>query len=145
LVMFICNHCPYVKAVIDRICRDVREIQAMGIGVAAIMSNDTHAYPEDSFANMQKMVRSLDFSFPYLYDPTQNVARNYGAVCTPDFYGFNRDLELHYRGRLDSNGIAPATPDARRELVEAMRQIATTGHGPVEQVACIGCSIKWNN
>ncbi len=145
VLMFICNHCPYVKAIIDRICRDVTEIQAMGIGVAAIMSNDTHAYPEDSFANMQKMAKSLNFSFPYLYDPTQNIARDYGAVCTPDFYGFNRDLELQYRGRLDSSGIAPATPDARRELVDAMRQIAATGQGPAEQVACIGCSIKWSN
>lgn len=145
VLMFICNHCPYVKAIIDRICRDVAEIQAIGVGVAAIMSNDTHAYPEDSFANMQKMSKSLNFSFPYLYDPTQNVARDYGAVCTPDFYGFNRDLELQYRGHLDSSGIAPPTPDARRELVEAMRQIAATGHGPAEQVACIGCSIKWSN
>ena len=145
VLMFICNHCPYVKAIIDRICRDVAEIQAMGIGVAAIMSNDTHAYPEDSFANMQKMAKSLNFSFPYLYDPTQNVARNYGAVCTPDFYGFNRDLELQYRGRLDSSEIAPATSDARRELVEAMRQIAATGRSPAEQVACVGCSIKWSN
>jgi peroxiredoxin len=145
VLMFICNHCPYVKAIIDRICRDVAEIQAMGIGVAAIMSNDTHAYPEDSFANMQKMAKSLNFSFPYLYDPTQNVARNYGAVCTPDFYGFNRDLELQYRGRLDSSEIAPATSDARRELVEAMRQIAATGRSLAEQVACVGCSIKWSN
>jgi hypothetical protein len=109
------------------------------------MSNDTHAYPEDSFANMQKMAKSLNFSFPYLYDPTQNVARNYGAVCTPDFYGFNRDLELQYRGRLDSSEIAPATSDARRELVEAMRQIAATGRSLAEQVACVGCSIKWSN
>lgn len=145
LLMFICNHCPYVKAIIDRICRDAIELQAMGIGVAAIMSNDTHAYPEDSFANMQKLSKSLGFSFPYLYDPTQEVARAYGAVCTPDFYGFNRDLELQYRGRLDSSGIAPATPDARRELIEAMRQIAATGQGPTEQTANIGCSIKWRN
>ena len=141
--MFICNHCPYVKAVIDRICRDARELQAMGIGVAAIMSNDTQAYPEDSFANMKTWARQLDFPFPYLYDPSQKVARDYGAVCTPDFFGFNRDLELQYRGRLDSSGKAAAAPDVRRELVEAMRQIAATGHGPAEQVASIGCSIKW--
>ena len=143
VLMFICNHCPYVKAIIDRICRDAKELQDMGFGVAAIMSNDTHAYPEDSFPNMKKLASSLDFSFPYLYDPTQGIARDYGAVCTPDFFGFNRDLELQYRGRLDSSGIAPAGPDAKRELVDAMRQIAVTGQGPDEQVACIGCSIKW--
>ncbi len=145
LLMFICNHCPYVKAIIDRICLDAIELQAMGIGVAAIMSNDTHAYPEDSFANMQTLAKHLEFSFPYLYDPNQEVARAYGAVCTPDFFGFNRDLELQYRGRLDSSGIAPATPDARRELIEAMKEIVSTGHGPTEQAASIGCSIKWRN
>ena len=143
VLMFICNHCPYVKAIIDRICRDAKELQDMGFGVAAIMSNDTHAYPEDSFPNMKKLANSLNFSFPYLYDSTQDVARAYGAVCTPDFFGFNRNLELQYRGRLDSSGIAPAGPDAKRELLDAMRQIAATGHGPDEQVACIGCSIKW--
>jgi len=145
LLMFICNHCPYVRAIIDRICRDASEIQAMGFGVAAIMSNDTHAYPEDSFANMQKLAKDRKLSFPYLYDATQQVARAYAAVCTPDFYGFNSDLELQYRGRLDSSGIAPAGPDVRRELVDAMHHIAATGRGPAEQVACIGCSIKWRN
>lgn len=143
VLMFICNHCPYVKAIIDRICRDARELQAMGFGVAAIMSNDTHAYPEDSFPNMKKLASQLNFSFPYLYDPTQQVARDYGAVCTPDFFGFNRDLELQYRGRLDSSGIAPAGSDAKRELIDAMRRIAATNRGPEEQVACVGCSIKW--
>jgi hypothetical protein len=141
--MFICNHCPYVKAVIDRIGRDARELQKMGIGVAAIMSNDPSEYPEDSFENMQKLAREQDFSFPYLYDATQDVARAYDAVCTPDFFGFNRDLELQYRGRLDASGRAPAAPDVRRELLEAMRQIAATGNGPQEQVASMGCSIKW--
>ncbi len=145
LLMFICNHCPYVRAIINRICSDAIEIRAMGFGVAAIMSNDTHAYPEDSFANMQKLAKDLNFSFPYLYDATQQVARDYAAVCTPDFYGFNSDLELRYRGRLDSSGIAPAGPDVRRELVDAMRHIAATGQGPAEQTACIGCSIKWRN
>ena len=143
LIMFICNHCPYVKAVIDRIGRDARELQKMGIGVAAIMSNDPSEYPEDSFENMQKLAREQDFSFPYLYDATQDVARAYDAVCTPDFFGFNRDLELQYRGRLDASGRAPAAPDVRRELLEAMRQIAATGNGPREQVASMGCSIKW--
>ncbi|MBK7423246.1 MAG: thioredoxin family protein [Propionivibrio sp.] len=143
LLMFICNHCPYVQAIIDRICRDALEVQAMGFGVAAIMSNDTDAYPDDSLANMQRVARAMNFSFPYLYDPTQNVARDYGAVCTPDFFAFNQDLELQYRGRLDSSGRAPAAPDARRELVDAMRQIAASGRGPAEQVASMGCSIKW--
>ena len=145
LLMFICNHCPYVKAIIDRICRDARELQAMGFGVAAVMSNDPHAYPEDSFVNMKKWAKELSFSFPYLYDPTQHVARDYGAACTPDFFGFNSELELQYRGRLDSSGIAPASPDAKRELMDAMRLIAATGNGPVEQVASIGCSIKWRD
>jgi peroxiredoxin len=143
LVMFICNHCPYVKAIIDRICRDARELQAMGFGVAAIMSNDTDAYPEDAFDNMRALAKAMDFPFPYLFDATQDVARAYDAVCTPDFFGFNKDLHLQYRGRLDSSGRAPAAADARRELVEAMRQIAATGHGPADQIASIGCSIKW--
>ena len=145
LLMFICNHCPYVKAIIDRICRDARELQAMGFGVTAVMSNDPHAYPEDSFVNMKKWAKELSFSFPYLYDPTQHVARDYGAACTPDFFGFNSELELQYRGRLDSSGIAPASPEAKRELMDAMRLIAATGNGPVEQVASIGCSIKWRD
>jgi len=143
LLMFICNHCPYVRAIIDRICRDAVDIQAMGFGVAAIMSNDTHAYPEDSFAHMQRLAKDLKFTFPYLYDASQEVARAYAAVCTPDFYGFDGELALRYRGRLDSSGIAPAGPDVRRELVEAMRQIAATGQGPAEQISCSGCSIKW--
>ena len=143
LLMFICNHCPYVQAIIDRIRRDALELQGMGFGVVAIMSNDTDAYPDDSLVNMQKVARAMNFSFPYLYDATQNVARDYEAVCTPDFFGFNQDLELQYRGRLDASGRAPAAPDARRELVDAMRQIAASGHGPAKQVASMGCSIKW--
>ena len=145
LVMFICNHCPYVKAIIDRICRDARELQALGFGVAAIMSNDTDAYPEDSLENMRAIAKAMDFPFPYLYDPTQEVARAYDAVCTPDFFGFNRELQLQYRGRLDSSGRAPAAPDARRELLEAMRTVAATDRGPTEQVASMGCSIKWRD
>lgn len=145
LIMFICNHCPYVKAIIDRICRDARELQTMGFGVAAIMSNDTEAYPEDSLENMRAIARAMDFPFPYLFDPTQDVARAYDAVCTPDFFGFNRDLQLHYRGRLDSSGRAAAAPEARRELVEAMREVAMTGRGPAEQRASMGCSIKWRS
>ena len=145
VLMFICNHCPYVKAIIDRICHDAIELQAMGVGVAAVMSNDTHAYPEDSYANMQKLAKTLNFSFPYLYDPTQHVARDYGAVCTPDFFGFNSALELQYRGRLDSRGKEAATPDLRHELVDAMRLVAEGGQAPAEQFASIGCSIKWRS
>ncbi len=143
LIMFICNHCPYVKAVIDRLVRDAKELQAMGIGVAAINANDAEAYPEDSFENMKRVAEEHGFTFPYLYDESQEVARAYGAACTPDFFGFNANDELQYRGRLDSAGRAPAGPDTRRELVEAMKMIAETGKGPAEQTPSMGCSIKW--
>ena len=143
LVMFICNHCPFVKAVIDRIVRDCRELAALGVGSVAIMSNDVAVYPEDSFENMALLAQRLDFPFPYLHDETQSVARAYGAVCTPDFFGYNAQLELQYRGRLDASGRNPAPPDAPRELFAAMRLIAETGLGPREQTASIGCSIKW--
>ena len=143
LVMFICNHCPYVQAVIDRIVRDARDLVPLGIGVVAISANDPAAYPEDSFDNMVEMARRHAFPFPYLYDETQQVARTYGAVCTPDFFGFNSRLELQYRGRLDASRRDPAPADARRELFEAMKMIATTGSGPVEQLPSLGCSIKW--
>ncbi len=142
LVMFICNHCPYVKAVIDRIIRDARELNEKGVGSIAVMSNDTDAYPEDSFDNMKRWAREKDFPFAYVIDPTQEVARAYDAVCTPDFFGFNRDLELQYRGRLDASKTE-LVPDARRELFEAMSRIAETGAGPKEQIPSIGCSIKW--
>ena len=145
LVMFICNHCPYVQAIIDRLIRDCRELSQLGIGCVAIMSNDVIAYPDDSPANMQRWAEELDFPFPYLYDADQSVARAYGAVCTPDFFGYNANLELQYRGRLDASGRSPAPPEARRELFQAMRQIADTGQGPSEQLASIGCSIKWAN
>ena len=145
LLMFICNHCPYVQSIIDRLIRDCRELQAFGIGCAAIMSNDTAAYPDDSFTNMQGWAQSLDFPFPYLFDETQLVARQYGAVCTPDFFGYNANLELQYRGRLDASGRQPGPQDARRELFEAMRDIARHGEGPREQIASIGCSIKWKS
>ncbi|RMD94245.1 MAG: thioredoxin family protein [Alphaproteobacteria bacterium] len=143
LIMFICNHCPYVKAVIDRLVRDAKELQAMGIGVAAINANDAEAYPEDRFENMKRVAEEHGFTFPYLYDESQEVARAYGAACTPDFFGFNANDELQYRGRLDSAGRAPAGPDTRRELVEAMKMIAETGKGPAEQTPSMGCSIKW--
>ncbi|MBF0334115.1 MAG: thioredoxin family protein [Alphaproteobacteria bacterium] len=143
LIMFICNHCPYVQAVVDRIVRDARDLGRLGIGVAAIMSNDVEAYPEDSFENMKAFAATHDFGFPYLIDPTQEVARAYDAVCTPDFFGFDADLGLRYRGRLDSSGRMPGAPDARRELFEAMAQVALTGRGPEDQVPSMGCSIKW--
>lgn len=143
LIVFICNHCPYVQAVIDRIVRDARALQALGIGVAAISSNDAAAYPQDGFAAMQAEAAKHGFPFPYLYDETQDVARAYGAVCTPDFFGFNVKDELQYRGRLDASGRAPGPADARRELYEAMKAVAETGQGPRDQVASIGCSIKW--
>lgn len=143
LVMFICNHCPYVKAVIDRIVRDVNELRPLGIKAVAISSNDAVHYPEDSFDNMKRYAKEHGLTFPYLYDESQDVARAYDAACTPDFFGFNADLELQYRGRLDSSGKAPAAPGVRRELFEAMKQIADTGKGPREQIPSIGCSIKW--
>ena len=143
LVMFICNHCPYVKAVIGRIVGDCRELATLGVGSVAIMSNDVTAYPEDGPEQMAQLARQLDFPFPYLYDETQTVARAYGAVCTPDFFGYNSRLELQYRGRLDASGRNPAPPDGPRELLAAMRMIADSGLGPRQQQASIGCSIKW--
>jgi len=143
LVMFICNHCPFVKAVIDRLIRDCRELAGHGIGCVAIMSNDVAAYPDDSPDNMRRWAEQLDFPFPYLYDESQAVARAYGAVCTPDFFGYNARLELQYRGRLDASGRNAGPADARRELFEAMREIARSSSGPREQTASIGCSIKW--
>lgn len=143
LIMFICNHCPYVQSVLDRIIRDATELKGLGIGVAAISANDVSVYPEDSFENMGTLANRLSFPFPYLYDETQEVARAYGAVCTPDFFGFNRDLGLQYRGRLDASGKNPAPADARRDLFEAMKQVAESGRGPADQIASVGCSIKW--
>ena len=143
LVMFICNHCPFVKAVRERIVRDTRELLGYGIRSVAIMSNDPTDYPEDSFANMKRVAVELDFPFPYLLDETQAVARAYGAVCTPDFFGYDAGLGLQYRGRLDASRNETAPGDARRELFEAMVEVARSGRGPAEQVPSIGCSIKW--
>jgi peroxiredoxin len=145
VVMFICNHCPYVKAVVDRIVRDARALRALGVGAVAISSNDATAYPEDSFENMAAFARRNGFDFPYLYDEPQEVARAYGAVCTPEFFGFDRDRVLRYHGRLDGSGRQPAAPDVKRELYEAMRQLSETGLAPAEQTASIGCSIKWKH
>lgn len=142
LIVFICNHCPYVRAIADRLVADVKALQDEGIGAAAIMSNDTVNYPADSFDNMAVFAREHGFTFPYLLDETQAVAQAYGAVCTPDFFGFDADLGLQYRGRLDESR-REAVPNARRELLEAMTQVARTGQGPAEQVPAMGCSIKW--
>ena len=142
LIMFICNHCPYVKSIINRIIRDASELHKLGINSVGIMSNDPNEYEEDSFENMKKIASDLNFPFPYLIDETQEVARSYGAVCTPDFFGYNKNLGLQYRGRLDESRKESVT-DAKRELFEAMRAIAETGKGPVNQIPSMGCSIKW--
>jgi peroxiredoxin len=143
LVMFICNHCPYVKAIRDRLVRDTLELKALGVNSVAIMSNDPAEYAEDSFENMKAVAEQEGFTFTYLIDETQETAKAYGAVCTPDFFGYNADLELQYRGRLDASRKEAASPDVRRDLFEAMAQVARTGKGPQEQVPSMGCSIKW--
>jgi peroxiredoxin len=143
VIVFICNHCPYVKAVIGRLVADARTLMADGIGFAAVCSNDAEAYPEDSLDNMKHFARTHDFPFPYLHDEEQAVARAYDAVCTPDFFGFDGDRKLKYRGRLDEGRTAPLPSGARRELVEAMRDIAGGRALAADQVPSIGCSIKW--
>ena len=142
LIMFICNHCPYVKSIISRIIRDTKELKHLGVNSVGIMSNDPNEYEEDSFENMKKMALDYDFPFPYLIDDTQEVARAYGAVCTPDFFGYNSKLGLQYRGRLDESRKV-SVDGARRELFEAMKEIAMTGKGPKNQIPSMGCSIKW--
>jgi peroxiredoxin len=143
LVMFICNHCPYVKAVRERLVRDARELADYGIGCVAIMSNDPADYPEDGFENMKRVADEFAFPFPYLIDETQAVAKAFGAVCTPDFFGYNADLGLQYRGRLDESRKEAAPAGVRRDLFEAMKQVAETGRGPDTQIPSVGCSIKW--
>lgn len=143
LVMFICNHCPYVKAIRERLVRDTAELKSLGINSVAIMSNDPSQYEEDSPENMKKVAAEFNFSFPYLLDATQEVAKQYGAVCTPDFFGYNHELKLQYRGRLDASRKETAPADARRDLFEAMKLVAQTGSGPDDQIPSMGCSIKW--
>ncbi|MFM1891884.1 MAG: hypothetical protein RLZ44_961 [Pseudomonadota bacterium] len=143
LVVFMCNHCPYVQAVRQRLVRDARDLAALGINTVGISANDTVQYPEDSFENMQRIAREWELPFPYLFDEAQTVARAYGAVCTPDFFGYNADLELQYRGRLDASRKETAPPEVRRDLYEAMKQVAETGRGPEQQIPSMGCSIKW--
>ena len=143
LVMFICNHCPYVQAALERIGRDCRQLEALGVRSVAIMPNDIEAYPEDGPEAMDRLAREAGFGFPYLLDETQEVARAFGAVCTPDFFGFDSGLRLRYRGRLDASTPGRDEPGARRELFEAMRQVADTGAAPEPQLPSMGCSIKW--
>lgn len=142
VVMFICNHCPFVKAIAPRLAKDAAELQKHGIGVIAISSNDTIAYPDDSFENMQLFAAQHGFNFPYVIDETQAVAKAYDAVCTPDFFGFNAKGEQVYRGRLDDAG-REQKPDAKRELVEAMKYVAEKQTAPANQKPSIGCNIKW--
>lgn len=145
VIAFICNHCPYVKAIVDRLVADATRLRAAEIGFAAICSNDAEAYPDDSFDNMRRFAAEHRFAFPYLHDPDQSVARTYGAVCTPDFFGFDAQRRLQYRGRLDAGRKDPPPAGARRDLVEAMLAIAATGIPPAEQWPSMGCSIKWRS
>ncbi len=146
LVMFLCNHCPYVKAILPRLLRDCRELRDRhGIPSVAIMSNDPAEYAEDSFDNMVRIAKELDFPFPYLFDETQTVARAWDAVCTPDFFGLNRSGQLQYRGRFDASRKDTAPEGVRRDLFEAMKQVADTQRGPLEQITGMGCSIKWKH
>ena len=143
LIMFICNHCPYVKAIIRDIVEDCKNLKKEGVNSIAIMSNDTKEYPEDSFENMKIFSKRFNFSFPYLIDDTQEIAKAYGAVCTPDFFGYNNKLELQYRGRIrELKDLKPVGSD-ESDLLKAMRLIIKTGKGPKDQVPSMGCNIKW--
>ena len=143
LIMFICNHCPYVIAVLDRIVRDANELSELGVGVVAICSNDSKTHPDDSYENMKIFSKKNIFSFPYLHDEDQSVAEAYEAVCTPDFFGYNSDDKLQYRGRLDASRKEAGPTNLNRDLFEAMLQISRTGSGPKDQIPSMGCSIKW--
>ncbi len=145
LIAFICNHCPYVHAIIDRLVADAKTLQAEGINFVAIMSNDYKSYPEDAPDQMKIFAEENGFTFPYLIDEDQSVAKAYDAVCTPDFFGFNADGKLQYRGRLDDARQGPVTDNRQAELLEAMRGVAATGKGPLAQKPSMGCSIKWKN
>ena len=143
LIMFICNHCPYVKAITKDIVEDCNELKKLGINSIAISSNDPTNYPEDSFENMIEFAKKNEFSFPYLIDETQEIAKAYDAVCTPDFFGYNKDLELQYRGRSRELKNLIPTRDGKSDLYKAMKQIAETNNGPKDQIPSAGCSIKW--
>lgn len=145
LVMFICNHCPYVKSIRERIVRDTKALMSHGINTVAIMSNDPAEYEEDSFENMRAIAAEYDFPFPYLMDESQAIAKAYGAVCTPDFFGYNSSMTLQYRGRLDESRKETAAADVKRDLFDAMTQVVETGRGPEHQIPSMGCSIKWKD
>ena len=145
LIMFICNHCPYVKAVIEDIVKDTVKLKQIGINSIAIMSNDAKNYPEDSFPKMREFSKTYNFNFPYLIDETQEVARKYGAVCTPDFFGYNKNLELQYRGRIKELKDLKPVNNLESELLNAMKIISKTGQGPKMQIPSMGCNIKWIN
>ncbi len=145
LVMFVCNHCPFVQAALERMVRDCRELEALGVKSVAIMPNDITAYPQDGPEAMARLAAEAGFSFPYLLDETQQVARAYGAVCTPDFFGYDAQLKLRYRGRLDASTPGRVEPEARRELFEAMREVAASGQSAAPQRPSVGCSIKWRD
>ena len=145
LVMFICNHCPYVKAVIKDIVEDCKNLKELGITAVAICSNDTINYPEDSFENMIEFAKKHQFNFPYLFDETQNIAKSYDAVCTPDFFGYNNNLKLQYRGRIRELDNLKPVRAGDSDLFIAMKQIAETGKGPETQIPSVGCGIKWLN
>ena len=143
LIMFICNHCPYVKAIQSKLVEDTKKMLKAGVKSVAIMSNDPEDYPEDSFENMKKISRDYNYPFPYLFDETQEIAKIYKAVCTPDFFGYNNSLDLQYRGRFDETGMKQSSKESKRDLLEAMLQISKTSKGPQEQIPSVGCSIKW--
>ena len=143
LIMFICNHCPYVKAVIKDIVQDVKFLETLGIKSIAIMSNDVKNYPEDSFENMVSFSKTHNFTFPYLFDKTQEVAREYDAVCTPDFFGYNKNLELQYRGRIRELKNLKPIGKGNSDLKIAMKLVVTSGKGPKNQIPSMGCNIKW--
>lgn len=143
LVVFMCNHCPYVKALLPRFNGEIKQIQDLGIGVVAISANDTEQYPEDDLEHMQQLAKDYDFSFPYCLDETQDVARAFNAVCTPDFFGYDANLGLQYRGRFDSAGKNEPDENTKHELLDAMTMVTNTGKGPQSQTASMGCSIKW--
>ena len=145
LIVFICNHCPYVISIAERFSYEANELSKIGVNTIAIMSNDVKNYPEDSFEKMKDFAKKYDFNFPYLYDEDQYVAKNYAAVCTPDFFGFNQLLELQYRGRIDSGPMNSTNSKIKRDLYEGMKLIIETGEGPVKQFNSFGCSIKWKN
>lgn len=143
VIAFLSNHCPYVRAITGRLVKAADDMRAFGVTMAAICCNDSSRYTQDSFENMRLFAAERDFSFPYLQDESQDTARAYGALCTPDFFGFDKELALKYRGRLDIGKTGPVPEGVKRELVDAMAQIAETGEGPAQQFASMGCSIKW--